>query len=296
MDDPIVFEKERSFKQLIGDTFSFLFQEFSTFFSLLAKLYGPLIILTFCVYFFYPHFISTSQSGFYMEVSNPKLPEWINYILYFVNIFYLTLFVNAYIELYRKGEDINAASLWKSFIWHFDRYSVMFLITAGIAAAFAIIQSRYDYEEQIKGTIIFSILIWGFSIFFILRYSLALPLLSSTLIRSGESFKISSQLIKGRILMTFAGFLILCFISYILKASFYFTLSLILNPIIYLKINIEFFENLFSALLRIHDMLYIFSISVLINVFNYFHYANQERNLVYEDNQNEMDKEGEIDE
>lgn len=294
MEAPFIFEKQRSFKQLISDTFSFLFQEFSRFFALLAKFYLPILLLTLAVYYLYPHFNKISQSDMTLQVSNPRMPEWINYILYFINIFFLTLFVNSYIELYRKGEETDFAKLFKSMVWHMDRYIVFFFITAALAVVFAFFQSRYEIEEQINGTIFFSLLIFGFTIFFILRYSLLLPLLSSTSVNSKESFKICSQLIKDRVWITFAGYLILCLIAYIFKTSFNYTTSLIINPFTFLREN--FFSDFMSLLFRITDMFYIFSITILINVFNYLHFANLEPRLVYEDFPNDTEGEREIDE
>ncbi len=273
---PIVFSRERNFRELITDTVSFVFQELIPFFKYLALFTGPVLVLSLILPYF---FVEDSEYGFLNMRSD--LP-WLNYIIYFVNVTYVSVYTISYIDAYKKGDEITTANIGYLIIWHLHRLMYIIFCYAAFTGIMIFVHTFEIEEKQLSSFTWLSYATVFTFIFFTLKYSLVVPMLSSTSSDFGDVLKLSAQLIKGRVFIALTGFLILGFISYIFRASNNYFFQLIsYNTQVMIT---EFTDNLWQILMKIPTFITLITFTIFANVFNSMHYSHLGNRLVFDNN------------
>lgn len=214
MNDKIILEKERNFKDTFYSVFEFLVQEFTVFFKYLILIYGVLFVFTGIIFFV----MTNSQVDGYINFSIMSL-------LAFFNFFIIVSYTVSYLKVYNENENVTFQLLWATFFLIMYKFSLFLLYAVlMLGSLFLILVFSGNLNSEIKYSLI--ILFLNIFIFIYIKFSLIFPISAF----NDDSFKRklfseAIKLIKSNTLKTFFVFIMFNAITEIFTGFLDFSIS-----------------------------------------------------------------------
>ncbi len=266
MEEPFVFEKERPFHRLVGDTFVFAYRESGRLLRSLAAVYGPLFVLTIILLAWLP--------DRYPLQYDYQIEQWQLNIIYLVNIFYISAFMNAYIDSYREEPAFPLGGMFIKTLKYLGKYIAPFIVTAAVAGFSIMILLKFGDVENIYFPVAISLVFYTLCMFFLIRYSTVLPMMSTGRVSYLEVFSESGRLMENYWWQTFSGYLLIAIASSLIETIYRKLIFIAVDPFSVLFQNGRPEDIIITLKSSSPAIFFLFLVTVLVSIFNSLNYSS----------------------